>query len=405
MKTILPKLDKTEFSSLEAGGLQKILASTGRLPPISIKITPLVGTPFYLDRFLNYDFTSSILIPVDSFSFDFVAPDDPRPFNQIVKEGDLVRIYANGVALSTGIIDQTDVEMDADHGETVKIQGRNLLSQFEDQNAVDDKNAPIYAKEATIDQVFALLKNGTRLPALVKRNATSKAWLFATEPGESKMQALLRYLEPLNLLAWTDELGNLVVGKPNMSQKISGTIFCSKEQRASNVTSIKCVRSSATIPNFIVPIWQGQEEVVKRIASEQGFKNAAKGPARLLKNGHRVTKTIVVSSPQGSSAQDLADVNQLKIAAGNLLQAYGKKELARDNVKELQVEAVVPGHYNDKGEKFHTDHTYRVIFDRGDVDEVMYLYQVRYQGGEGTGQKSVLSFTKLGTIVSDIPVP
>lgn len=407
MAITLSKKLTGSFSQIIPGGLQAQLEKTGRLPPVQLQITPIDGSaPFLVNRFLSYQFSQSVLIPVEAFSFSFVAPDDPNPFNKSVKSGDIVSVYANGVALARGIIDSTSVSVDQDFGEKVTITGRNLMSQLEDQDCVSIAADPLWGNSVTIDQFVGLLIQNTRIQGIRKQNATSKPYLAATSPGESKLSALQRFLEPLNLLSWVDENGLIVVAKPNMAQADSGHLILSKTQRRSNVISMNCIRAEATVPNIILPLWQGQESVQSRIGKEQAFNNAAAGPARCKANGHILQKTIVVSTPSGATPQDLSDVNRLKVASGNLLQAYAKRELARANQRETIVQVVVPGHYNEKGEKYHIDHVYRITFDRGDLESrLMYLFQAEYSLEEEKGQHTSLFFCNLGTLVADIPAP
>ena len=54
------------------GGIKSLLEKAGRLPPVSLKIKPIetfsLPVPA-MDRFLSYRFSSSVLVPVDSFEF------------------------------------------------------------------------------------------------------------------------------------------------------------------------------------------------------------------------------------------------------------------------------------------------------------------------------------------------
>lgn len=418
--TISPTLDKTKFSSVARGGIQKYLEANGRFPPVTLVITPLDRSkPIFLDRFLSYQFSSSILIPVDTFSFSFVAPDDSRPMNQIIREGDIATLYANGIALATGIIDQTEIETDKGFGEKGSVSGRDFLGQLEDQDCVTVRGDQIRANELTIRQAAGRLLENTRVQKVIVKDAPTKQFLFATEPGESKIAALQRFVEPLNCLFWASPIGNLIVGRPNMAQKAKGRVFVSKTKRQSNVMSIKVVRSSATIPNLILPIWTGQEEVQSRVTKQQQVFNRAVGPHRLYHLNHFLQKTVVISNPQGASPQDLSRVNDLRAAANltaeqaatqgpkpagsNLLQAYAKRELARHNQKEMIVEAVSAGHYDENGDPWAIDTVYSVEYDRGDVQKDMYLFHVEHILSE-EGQTTRLFFCNKGTIVSDTVV-
>lgn len=408
-RKVIPKLDNSNRLPVVTGGFAQQLAATGRLPPVALLITPLDPAikPFTVNKFLTYSFTSSVIIPVDTFSFTLAAPDDPRPITQIIREGDLVTLFANGISVATGIIDQLDIEVDGEFGETVRLSGRDLMGQLEDHSMVSLDSSPIFFTKSPIETVIGKIIENTRIPGLIKQNATDQSISFAGEPSESKLSALQRFLEPLNCLAWTDGSGRIIIGRPNMSQASSGKFYVNKSRRASNCLDMKAAYSAALVPNYVIPIWAGQETVVDRIGKEQGIKNASKRPASLYNRGHRQVRTVLISLPEGSDPQSISQLNFLQAAAASkstLLQATAKREFARQNHKELIVQVVVASHYNEKGEPFVADRTYDIEFDRAEVNEKMYCFQVDYSMAEDGGQKTSLYFCKLGTIVSDINI-
>lgn len=403
---VYPPGDKTNESPLGNDGISSVLSKTGRLPQVSLVITPIGNDgrkTVSLDRFLSYNFNSSILIPVDNFSFTFAAP-DMDPFYDLVKEGDLVALIANGQPVATGIIDTVDIEVDEKGGEQISVSGRDLLSQFEDQDAIGIDSKPIFLSNITVNGLINALKQNTRIKGVTLQDMPSLNQTFGTEPGESKLAALQRWCEPMNVLFWMDPIGNIIVGKPNFRQAPFGNIGLSRERRASNVLSIKATYGSATIPNIIIPIWSGQELVTDKIA-QQAIENNADGPKRLRTSGHRVTKSMVTSIPQATqSAQDAAIVNALRYSGSpaNFLKAMAYRELARQNHKELIVQAVVPGHYWTDGVPYQVDQVYNISYDRASIDgEKMYLFQVDYIMDGSSGQRTNLSFCKLGSIVAD----
>lgn len=408
-RKVVPKLDNAVVVPVAKGGFAEQVSATGRFPPVTLLITPLNPNikPFTINRFLTYQFTQSMLIPVNTFSFTFAAPDDPRSIKQIVNEGDLVTLFANNVAMATGIIDQIAIETDAQFGETISLNGRDLMGQLEDHSMVSQDSEPIFFAKAPIESVIGKIIENTRIPGLIKQNAPSQAISFAGEPSESKLSALQRFLEPLNCLAWCDGVGKIRIGRPNMSQAESGRFFVSKSRRQSNCTDIKAIYSAATISNYIIPIWAGQEVVADRVAKEQGIRNAARGPSFLYQRGHRQIKTVVASLPEGTSPQDIAQLNFLQAAQSSkatLLQAYAKREFARQNQKELIVQVAIPSHYNANSVPYMVDTVYRIEYDRADIDEKMYCFQADYSIQESGGQVTNLYFCRLGTIVSDINV-
>lgn len=348
------------------------------------------------------------MIPVDSFSFTMVAPDDPKSVKAYINEGDIAILEANGTTISTGLIDQIEIEYDMQSGEKVTISGRNLMAQLEDQDAVSLTSQPLYGQSLTASAVLKLLMQNTRIQGFVLQQAPQLGYLLATEPGESKLSALTRYMDALNCIAWMNPLGQIVFGKPNMAQAISGDIVLNKVGRVANVTSIRATYASTQIPNIFVPIWAAQESTQFAVSPSQALPNTAYGPNRLRKLGFILPKAVITSNPSGGSPQEVANqANQFAVAAqsaanGTILQAYAKKEAARANVKELLVSAVVPGHYNDNGQPFVVDTCYQVTFDRGNISEKMYLYQVEYSLDPERGQTTTLEFCRLGTIVADI---
>lgn len=415
MKILPNSQDAVSYGKTGAQGLQNMLASTGRFPPVGLIVKPLDGgKEINLTRFLSYNFTSSILIPVDTFNFSYVAPDSPKATIEYIKDGDIVVLTANNQPLATGIIDNSDIEVDNEFGEKGELGGRDLLSQLEDNDAISLDSTPIYASGLSIEAAVNKLLTNTRIRGVRLRGAPSGSkWLLATEPGESKLAALQRFLEPLNCLAWMDPDGYVVIGKPNMAQDPIGRLILSKSKRKSNVLSMKAARSSTRIPGAIVPVWSAQEDALNFVSKSQALLNGAPGPSRLYKLGHRVIKTVVVSTPQGADPQSLSQINGIAVAnysgntggGGPILNAYAKREMARANQQELIVQCVVPGHYNNLGEPFKVDTVYAIEFDRANVFENMYLFQVDYSLSLDKGQVTSLFFCKLGTIVSDVVAP
>jgi prophage tail gpP-like protein len=350
----------------DPGGLRKLLGKTGRFPPVFLVITPLAEPKreVTLNLFLSYTFSSSVLIPVDTFSFQFTAPNDDTPPVDIIKSGDIVRLEANNITLATGIIDTVDIETTRDGGEMVSLEGRDLMSQYEDNDAISIDDSPIWKNKYKISQVLTELNKSTRVNKFELQDAPEEGYLFATEPGETKLSALQRYLEPLNCIAWMTPDGKIKAGRPNMSQTPKGRLILSKSKRDSNVLSMKATRQTTKVPNIIVPVWVGQEETQARTPKQNRLLNNSKDPSRLRQFGHRVIKTVMVSTPEGDQAQDLAEINRLQAGGQNLLQAHAKREMAKARMDELVVQATIAGHYNDLGEPFMPDTVYKIEYDR-----------------------------------------
>lgn len=411
--TVIPSGDQSYFSQVGPGSIQKLLQQKGKLPPVSMVITPLnaPGLPVrpqgYLDRFLSYQFMSSVMVPVDVFSFVFAAPDDVLPINQRIKVGDIITLQANQQGICTGIVDQVEVEVDREFGEKITITGRNMLSQLEDQECVNPESQQVFGSKETLTGVFKKCLQNTRInPTVIMQSAPVQAYLFATEPGESKLAAISRYLEPLNCIVWMAPNGQIKVGKPAMNNTFESSVFVSKKDQNANCLDMRVTRTGTQIPSVIIPVIAGTESLQSTLAPSQAILNPAQEPTRLRTSGHTTTKAVVVSNPTSGDPSEFPVVNNLIVAQqqtkqpNSLLNSYALRELARANFSELHVEATVPGHYNDSGNPYIPDTTYRIVYDRGDVDEIMYLYEVHYQLDEGGGQRTSLNFCRLGTIVS-----
>lgn len=384
------------------------LAKEGRMPPVRLEIKPVnpAMRPMSFDKFVEYHFSSSMVVPVDAFSFSFTAPNDIASFYDYAQEGDIVTIYAdNSIPIATGIIDQVEIDV-SDSGEIATIHGRDLVAQLEDNLAVTLQKKPIWGAQMTVDAVVKNLIEGTRIPGYrLDSNVTKIGTLLASEPGESRLSCLLRYLEPLNLLLWADPSGYIRVGKPDFSSKAVSTFYCNKKRRESNVFSMRATYSAAMIPNTIVVLWSEVQSSLVGIPQNQIFTNAAKGPARLRNYNHHILKTVMTSIPNGSDPQSISSAAQFQAAsAGNqtVLQALAKRELARANHQELIVQCSVPGHFSDNGSIYLPNQCYMIDFDRGGILEKMYLFAVDWHLNQERGAYSVLTFCRLGTIVADV---
>lgn len=387
--------------------LTDFIKTNGTSPGIELRVTPLSDPTqqFTIDQFLSYSFSSSVLIPVDAFTFTFALPNSNSPLTDFINEGDIAEIHAGKTTLCTGIIDVVDLETTIDGGEIVTVHGRNLIGQLEDQSTVNSKDKPMWGNKVSLENAVGALLQHTRIRGLMKQGSPSGAFLFATAPGETKLSALLRFLEPLNCLAFSDGAGNLVVGRPNMGRVPSGSIVMDRRNGESNCTSMKSIRASTQIPNIVIPVWTGQEVVQKRVASEQALLNASEGPSRLYKSGHYVPRCVVVSTPSGSDPASLSDVNAIKVGGSNLLQSYAVREIAKANISELTVQANVKGHFNDDLEPFLIDTVYNINYQRAGIQgENLYLYQVEYSCDATQGRKTSLYFCKLGRIVAGVSI-
>lgn len=393
------------------------LGKTGRSPPVKLEVYPLDtagrfnrGAPFTVERFTSYSFNSNILIPVDTFTFSF-RPEPPDRadrssfYDRIVCGGDTVQLTVDGEAISTGYIDAPESDTDADTGALLTLNGRDLMGFLEDNDAVNPDATIIWSGRSDIRDVLPRLLKNTRVRGFEFKNMPEDvSSYFATNPGESKLAALQRFLDPLNALAWMNAGGKIVCGKPSFDAPAAGTLGILMFDRKSNVLRMRVRRGSAQIPNGVLSIWTGLEQV-QTIVAQQMKLNAAEGPSRLYKAGHRIYRTLATSAPDASDVKSgLPELERLSRSGGSdFLGAIAAREIARENVNELLVTCSVPGHLNAEGDPYAPDQCYNIVYDAEGIDEKMYLFAVEYALSEEGGQVTHLSFCKLNTIVAGGP--
>lgn len=431
--------NQTVSIAVGEGALAKYFKENGGFPKVTVSIFPLQQTyatnlkgtdtlpnnkttQLFVDKFISYSFNSSVIVPVTVFQCEFYY----EPINGIVKpqSGDIIQVSCNGIPIMTGMIDQTDMETDGHSGTRLTLQGRNLLGQWEDQDAVSLNSQIMWSNNYSILQVVRTLGTNTRVSAATMQtpSAPQKPYLFATQPGESKISAFQRYCEALDILFWMDGLGNLIVGKPDMygartaptTQGSSGEIYLLKSQRASNVLAMRSTQNPSQIPNMILPIWNGQENVQTQVSPNQFLKNASLGPARLLNLGHVTPKTVIVSIPNGADPQELAEINSFIVAGqskqstvirageNTILQVYAKRAMAKANLRDLNVISTMAGHCDSTANPYLPDRCYHVQYDIDNIDEKLYLYEVDYSMTEAEGQRTRLNFCRSTAIVSNV---
>jgi prophage tail gpP-like protein len=227
--------------------------------------------------------------------------------------------------------------------------------------------------------------------------------LFATVPGESKLAALQRFLDPLNGLSWMSPTGKIIVGKPSFDLGSVGSlgIRIVGDTRASNVLTMRVHRAAGQIPNGILSVWLGNERI-QTINKSNVVANGAEGPSRLYKAGHKLYRCITSSAPDASDAQTgLTELARLIATGPNYLAALAAREFARENINELIVTCTVAEHLNANGDPYAVDQCYDIVMDAAGVEKKMYLFACEYTLTEDGSQVTNLSFCNVNTIVAD----
>jgi prophage tail gpP-like protein len=398
------------------------LQTNGQLSPISILVRPvdpnrsafefpaLINNGAFQGSFRSYEFDSSVVIPVDAFQFNFVAPETENIYDMI-KDGDIAVLKYKNVVLATCMVDSVELDVDAYNGELVTIHGRNLMGQLEDQALINTIDQPIFVKTGSVQSIIQTIcgldsnPRTTRIQGINLKNVPpGSTYQFCAEPGESKLSAMLRFLEALNCLVWMDPFGNINVGKPNFND-YSGSLYAIKETKRSNVLSYRVVRNSTSIPTSVTAIYSGQEKIPGYVTTNQRLNNNADRPSQLRSDSFFVPKVVVASFINGFDPAFINFLNSTKSTGLTLMQNLAARDIARENMREVLIDVEVVGHANNLGNPYRVDTCYSLTFDRASIEgDLYYCYSVKYKLSEQFGITTTLSFCNLNTIVADAPL-
>lgn len=375
--------------------------------PLAQAVFGTIGRVATLATFNSYSFERNILSP--SAPFRFTAPGISKEIRKSIRSGDTVQLLVtdrNGkkVPIATGFIDETDT-----HGSSTSIEyvltGRDTMGQLVDNTAVDKSNKLQNIKTITMKNLAKQLLLNTRIPqGLILKSVDTSPLLFRTNPGETKMATLQRYMEYTNCVAWTAPNGQIILGKPSFNQTPSGTLIAQyanvETKAATNVLDFRVRRNvNSAIRQIILQLqsltgipdqgnytYPNEDADVKAVAESLAGRSVYEvftyGKAEVS-----VNKVIHVANSSGSPT--------------TLGQAYALRRIARENVNVLDVELTVKGHLNSEGGFYDVDQVYNVSIPDEDLSQPLYVYAVTYSLTIEHGMMTKLRLCKLGTIVAN----
>ncbi len=350
--------------------------------------------------FTSYVFDRNILTPASAFRF--TAPGVEKERRLAIRSGDTVRLFVdndNGktAMVGVGIIDETDTHVT---GRTVEyvITGRDTVGQLIDNDTVDANNNIIFFQQISIDAFVDQLLKGTRLVQshLSKQINKKVTFAAATNSGETKLNALQRMLDWCNGLVWANNNGELIVDKPDFTQPVKGTFTVSEAY--SNVIECRVRRNVNQAIRQIVTTLQGTDASPGLVKAET-LKNMDKSlkPYKGTTVGRSVSRTFsyaggadVINQGQG--------VGNGSYAPHTLSREYSAREVARENMRILDIEIVVEGHFNANGLLYDIDQVYQVDIEDEDVSEPMFVYNVSYELTMDHGMITRMRLCRLWTI-------
>lgn len=354
-----------------------------------------------LRTFTSYSFDRNVMIPAAPFRF--TAPGIDPFIRQSIRSGDMVELFAIGtdgsrLQIATGFVDETDTHITPSHVEYV-ITGRDTMGQMVDNAAVDSNNRVIQTTNLKLDAVLSQLIQNTRIPAGIQvQNIPDGTLLFQTTPGETKINALQRYLEFTNCLVWSMPNGQIKIGKPNFSANPSGQLSLNRAiPQTNNLLEARVRRNVNTAIRQIVVQLQTLSLVDANAYTKQ---NADQDMLNISGSLGGRSVFDIFSYGQGTdSVNQITQVGNFSGSPYKLGEAKALREIAKDNMKIIEVEAVVKGHLNDSGFVYDVDQIYSVVLPDDNVMENMYVYAVTHELTLEHGRTTRLKLVRLGTIV------
>lgn len=358
---------------------------------------------YSLRTFDSYSFQRSILTPASSFRF--TAPGVDPTLRQAIRSGDTVTLWGidnNGEAApaGTGFIDETDTHINPSRVEFV-LTGRDVLGQLVDNTAVDSNNRIINIQNVTIDKILGVLLLNTRInQGYATQQTPNGPLIFQTNPGETKINALQRYLEFMNCLVWSGADGRVIIGKPNFAQPNSATLSLNATGSSkNNILEARVKRA----PNLAVRQCITQLQTLGQVdAGAYTLLNQDPDVQALAKS--LVGRSVYDVFSYGQGADAVNQVIQVGNQSGNyqtIGAALSRRTIARENMKVIDVEVLVQGHFNDSGALYDIDQMYEVQISDENVNEDMYVYQVEYELTLEHGITTRMHLCRKGSICAD----
>ena len=356
-----------------------------------------------IDQFSSYSFDTNILTPASAFRF--TIPDLDKSTRMRIRSGDAIFINAVGekgklIQIATGFIDETDYHGSATASEYV-ITGRDILGQLVDNDSINITNTEVLRIEQLVEQLLF----DTRLlnVGVIPVNTPNHTVQVNVNPGETKINTIQRYLEICNCLIWTQNDGQIIVGKPNMTQKPMGRLRASySSPQDNNLLDFRAKRNINQAMRKIATKLQTKDQVK---AGDYLIWNKAKDIYNL--RGSKVGASKFKHFDYGSGNDAVNTVNIIGNMSGDDKQIGAQlsyREIARDNMKILEVECLVEGHLNENGIPYGVDQMYDVFIEDEDISEELYVYACSYDLTLEHGMMTRLRLCKKGTICAGVPI-
>lgn len=369
--------------------------------PLRIETKSAQGSdPQAIGLFTSYSFERSIVTPAAAFRL--TAPNVDKKKKLAIRSGDIISLQVQNqdgifIPVATGIIDETDTHILPAASDYV-ISGRDMVGQLVDNAAVDAQNKIQNVTQVTLQTLMNILISGTRVPkTVVYQQTPNGSVLFQTNPGETKINLLQRYLEFMNCLVWSLPNGQITIGKPDFTSPTRGYLrLDDASPQQNNVLEVRVRRNVNHAIRQIV----AQLSTLGQVDASSYTKLNTDPDMRKVR-GSLVGRSVYEQFNYGSG-QDV--VNQATFVGNQPLvpravgDEYALRTIARENMKIIDVECIVPGHVNDLGQPYNIDQMYDVFISEEEVNEPMYVYGVAYELTLDHGMITRLKMCRKNTI-------
>lgn len=377
-----------------------------KLKPVELEFKSAIAStsdvPVNLRTFSSYNFERNILVPASPFRF--TAPGIDKALRQSIRSGDTVQLYAvnsqnQRFPIGTGFVDETDTHIQPQHLEYV-VTGRDTVGQLVDNAAIDAQNRVINITQTNLSAILSYLIKNTRIPPGFKaQQVPNGPLLWQTNPGETKINVLQRYLDFTNTLIWSQPNGQLVLGKPDFTQDRQGFLKINSFANLYSPNNVLEARSKRSVNHAI-------RQIVVQLSTlgqvdAGSFTNYNADPEVQARAKSGVGRSVYISFSYGEGADAVNTVTQVGNQSGSIRQIGNEKalrEIAKENMKILDVECVVRGHFNENNIPYNIDQIYNVQIEDDSIHEDMYVYACTYELTMEHGLITRLKLCKLGTI-------
>jgi len=303
---------------------------------------------------VSYSVENDMLSPADGFQLS-VAP-LTRKLYELCKPDASVQIYINGTVVLSGFIDDRTRRGSRDAGNVLSVSGRDRGGRLVDESmalttfrglslrALAEKISwPWFSKVSFSNAENRRRVRGKRAalapvanePVIKLFNERTKT-RRKVEPGEKRWDVLSYFLEPAQLLAWSNASGDtLIVGQPNYRQ---GTQYHFRALLPSttsvfpaNVEHWEVIDSSAERYTTITAMGAARGD--GPTYSPSMLRNQATAKSKNL----RRTKHLIVADDDIKNPQDAED--------------RAKREMRLRDAKGHVIKLTVSGHSHELGKK------------------------------------------------------